>query len=362
MTDSTPLITVLMPVYNGSRYVRQAIESVLAQTYPDFEYLIIDDGSTDATRDIILSYSDPRIKLFKNDHNIGLIKTLNRGLSLAKGQYIARQDHDDISHPTRLEKQVNFLNQHPQVVLLGTAVNNIDEHGNKNNSYGCFVASGDFALRWQTIFDNPFVHSTVMMRAQTVRALGGYDEHFIACEDYDLFSRCVSEYKTTNLKEVLVDYRYHQASVIANATKENTLLMGKIIRRVYKEYLRVEPNQKDIELWLSINNLNNFDTSIDITKLVGYIESTYNKFISSFDSAKNDPEIKKHISHMMVRMAYNMTRQNRMASYYLFYNVLKWDIYLACKFLPKYLAAVILGRHRTLLAKGLREYFQRKRG
>lgn len=122
MTNRLPSVTILMPVYNGERFLRQTIESILNQTFTDFEYLIIDDASTDTSRDIIRCFNDPRIRLVENVKNDGLIKTLNRGLALAQGEYIARQDQDDISHPTRIEKQFAFLNDNPEIVLLGTQI------------------------------------------------------------------------------------------------------------------------------------------------------------------------------------------------------------------------------------------------
>src|SRR4051794_29608800 len=115
-----PKVTVLLAVYNGERYLREAIDSILGQTFQDFEFLIINDGSTDSTREIILSYHDPRIRLVDNEDNIGQTRSLNRGLALAAGQFVARQDADDISEPERLASQVAFLEIHPEVVLLGT--------------------------------------------------------------------------------------------------------------------------------------------------------------------------------------------------------------------------------------------------
>ena len=211
MTQRTPTVTVLMPVYNGARFLRESIESILNQTFNDFECLIIDDASTDTSREIIRSFTDPRIKLIENANHCGLVKTLNRGLALAKGEYIARQDQDDISYPARLEKQVTFLNSHPQIVLLGTNIHNIDENGKKSISYGYSIVSTPAAIHWQIIFDNPFVHSSVMFRTEIIRNLGGYNDHFNACEDFDLFSRVCSSYGTTNLNEKIIEYRYHSA-------------------------------------------------------------------------------------------------------------------------------------------------------
>ena len=148
-------VTVLMPVYNAERYLRQAIESILSQTFHDFEFMIINDGSTDSSRDIVLSYHDSRIRLIDNETNIGLPRTLNRGLSLAKGEFIARQDADDESNPDRLAHQVAYLSSHPHVALLGSQCTVIDQHGNldwRTQERSCTQKS----ILWELFFDNSF--------------------------------------------------------------------------------------------------------------------------------------------------------------------------------------------------------------
>src|SRR5690349_9241462 len=122
-----PVFTVLMPVYNGEKYLREAIDSILAQTLTDFEFLIIDDGSKDRSVDIIKSYADPRINLVKNEVNLGISKTLNRGIEIAAAEFIARMDADDISHPTRLQKQYDYLIKNPECALLSTWAKMITE-------------------------------------------------------------------------------------------------------------------------------------------------------------------------------------------------------------------------------------------
>lgn len=349
-------VTVLMPVYNGERYIRKAIDSILNQTFTTFEFLIIDDASTDSSYDIIRSYTDPQIKLIKNTKNLGLIKTLNLGLSLAKGQYIARQDQDDISHPTRLQKQVLFLDSHPKIALLGTQVNSIDQYGRKNQPFGCCTVSSEQAIRWQVMFDNPFVHPSVMMRAKVVRDIGGYNEHFSECEDYDLFSRIVTAYKTTNLKESLLDYRYHSSSMNANRSKENNLLIGDILRRTYSGNINIAPDEEWIDLWLSINNPYSYKPTVNAKKLVMYIEFTYSKFISIYPLAKSNTEIKKHISHLLIRISYILASKKLYESLYCFFYVLKKDFFLTCRFLPRYLIVIILGRHKTLLSESAKKF------
>lgn len=211
-----PMITVLMSVYNGERFLRESIESILTQTFRDFEFLIINDGSTDKTREIILSYSDPRIRLIDNERNLGLTASLNLGLALATGQLIARQDADDISEPQRLAKQVAFLNVHPEVVLLGTCSNTIDASGQV--LYMSTVPYDCDDIRWSDLFFCPFIHSSVIFRKDIVLSqIGPYNEAYHVAQDHELWSRIVSRFPVANLREPLVRYRLHPLSMIASS-------------------------------------------------------------------------------------------------------------------------------------------------
>ncbi|WP_262964758.1 glycosyltransferase family 2 protein [Methylobacter psychrophilus] len=203
---SSPKITVLLPVYNGEEFVEQAILSILAQTFTDFELLVINDGSTDKTVEILAQCNDPRIRLIHQE-NMGLATTLNYGISLAQGRYIARQDHDDLSLPTRLEKQWEYMENNPDCALLGTCaeiwVSDIkqDRRHDHPTEYGPIL----FAL----LFDNPFVHSSIMMRHHNIKCVGGYSSDPLCCppEDYELWSRLARRFKVANLSERLVIYR-----------------------------------------------------------------------------------------------------------------------------------------------------------
>jgi glycosyltransferase involved in cell wall biosynthesis len=213
---SAPRITVLMSVYNGARYFRASIDSILRQTFADFEFLIVDDGSTDETMQILRSYRDERIKIVRNEKNIGLTKSLNRGLVLASGEYIARQDADDISLPDRLQKQVAFMETHSGVVLLGTQAKLIDARGRRRRltAIGCYKATSSECLRWQMMFDAGFFHTSVMFRREPLMAMtGGYNERFVTGQDADLWSRLPLECEIRNLNEALVCFRVHRDSM-----------------------------------------------------------------------------------------------------------------------------------------------------
>ena len=157
-----PLVTVLMPVYNAAPYLREAIDSILNQTYSDFEFLIINDGSTDETESIINSYNDPRIVYLKNETNIKLISTLNKGIELAKGKYIVRMDGDDISLPTRIELQVQFMENNESVGLGGTFIRSFG--GAIEGKVGYSTTHEE--IKFKLLFDTHFPHPTAIIRKQ----------------------------------------------------------------------------------------------------------------------------------------------------------------------------------------------------
>jgi len=203
---SSPAVSVIMPVYNGEKYLRAAVESILTQTYSDFEFLILDDGSTDRSYSIISEYDDPRIKTFSHS-NRGLAGTLNRGITHALGKYVARQDQDDISLPERFEKQVEFLEAHPAVGLLGTWARIFE--GNTETGRAHRHPSDNAALKFALMFDNPFVHSSMMIRKSVFDSVGVYttDPGRQPPEDYELWSRIARVCDVANIPEFLHMYR-----------------------------------------------------------------------------------------------------------------------------------------------------------
>lgn len=200
-----PRVTVLMSVWNGRRYLRESIESILRQTYADFEFLIINDGSTDTSQSIIDSYSDDRVISITQD-NIGLTRSLNRGLRLAKGIYVARLDADDFSLPERLSRQVAFLDANPHVGAAGSAVLIVNEAGATLRQVH-YPASHDEITQQLFRMVNPIVHSSVMLRREYCLAVGGYCDLFAKSQDYDLYLRLSEQFNLANLSEVLCGKR-----------------------------------------------------------------------------------------------------------------------------------------------------------
>src|SRR4051794_15571169 len=174
-----PKITVLMPVYNAAEYIRETIDSVLSQSFTDFEFLIINDGSTDQSEEIIKSYSDPRIRLINNEKNMRLIATLNKGIELAKGEYIARMDADDICLPTRLEKQYKVMEDNKDIALCGTGIKMMGK-----KFFQPLVISNSNTIKNVMRAFNVFFHPTVMFRKSIlIEQNYRYDPNYLHAED-----------------------------------------------------------------------------------------------------------------------------------------------------------------------------------
>lgn len=208
-----------MSVYNGEKYLREAIESILNQTFIDFEFIIVNDGSTDNSLKIIKNYSDERILIINNEKNIGLTKSLNKALKQAKGEYIARQDADDISLPNRFEKQVKHFEKHPEVVLVGTNVCLIDETGEIIEKR---VVSAKPSIK-DLFKKNRFSHGSVMIQKEIVDKLGGYNELFKYSQDYELWLRIAKCYEVRNLTQVLYKLRFHNENISFMKWEESAL-------------------------------------------------------------------------------------------------------------------------------------------
>jgi glycosyltransferase involved in cell wall biosynthesis len=199
-------VTVLMSVHNDLRYLPQAVESILRQSFGGFEFLILDDGSTDGSADYIASLADPRVRLVRNETNLGLTRSLNRGLDLARGAFVARMDADDVALPERLARQVEFLESHPDVGIVGSSRVLIDEAG--ETIANAPAAETDLRIRWKCLLGNPFAHPAVMIRRGVLdRHALRYDEAYRTAQDYELWTRLLAVTKGHNLPEPLIQYR-----------------------------------------------------------------------------------------------------------------------------------------------------------
>ena len=210
----TPKISVLMPVYNGEKYIRETIQSVLDQTCADFEFFIIDDGSTDTTKEIISGFSDERIILFESAHG-GIVQALNIGLEKSQGQYIVRIDADDVCVPHRFATLLAYMEEHSNVLVCGSWATKINEDGEMRGRLK-HPPVEDAAIRKYAILHNPFIHPSVIMRKEVIERVGGY-RGFKHNEDYELWTRILKVGRGHNIPEQLILYRVHDNQVTRKA-------------------------------------------------------------------------------------------------------------------------------------------------
>jgi glycosyltransferase involved in cell wall biosynthesis len=225
-----PKLTVLMPVYNAAAYLREAMESILHQTFHDFEFLIIDDGSSDESAAIVNSYSDARIRFVQNDTNQGISETLNRGIALSSCELITRMDADDISYPTRLQKQYDYMISNPDCMLLSTACRIITA----DNKHVRLEKYTSRFFYYNLNFECWIYHPTVMYRKGAVQEVGMYS--ILYSEDYDLFWKLAQKFRIANLNDILLDYRLSPSSLntVLRKTEYDIANRQNVIRNIQR--------------------------------------------------------------------------------------------------------------------------------
>ncbi len=281
---NSPSITVLMPVYNAAPFLREAIDSILRQSHSDFELLIIDDGSSDDSVDIVLDHCDSRIRLVRNEKNMGISATLNRGIQLSNTELIARMDADDISYRDRLEKQFAYMNAHPDCALLSTwaRVITADKRFVRLERY-----RSNFYY-YNLTFECWMYHPTVMFRKQAIESVGMYSMSY--SEDFDLFWKISTRFKIANLAEALVDYRLSPNSLnTVLRKKEYEIANEQNVRRNIRYYVPdADLTNEQLEClrhnFDPIVNSGNTDAVIDA---IGFLELFTDRFLS-FNNPNRD--------------------------------------------------------------------------
>lgn len=221
MTETKPKISVVMSVYNSDKYLKESIESILSQTFTDFDFIIIDDGSNDKSLEILKYYQnkDNRIKLISRG-NKGLIYSLNEGIKIANGEYIARMDADDISYPNRFEIQLNYIKEN-NLILCGSWADIINDFGEKIGEM-IYPPKAE-KIKIFGLLHNPFIHSSVIFKKDIFNKVRGYNRSFKHIEDYELWTRIMFKYKTGNVGENLLKYRVHENQITKTNNKEMRL-------------------------------------------------------------------------------------------------------------------------------------------
>ena len=319
---SNPLISVVLSVYNGEQYLSESIESILNQSYRDFEFIIIDDGSSDKSLEIIRSYNDKRIVVISRE-NRGLIASLNEGILKSKGKYIARMDADDISLPTRFEEQVEFLEKNSKVGLCGTAVIGFSDKGDESP---WILSQKSKTIKSQMLFSSSLAHPTVMMRRELiVKHQLFYDENFKYAEDFELWTRFANVTELANLKTPLLRYRVleNSESRMADRDVQRRYEVISAITKVYLEKLKID-NSKE-ESWLHFNlstNSRMSESDISFERLNNYFVKLLkaNKQKNLFDSL----ELKKVLGKKWLWNFYYRREPKALFSKYIFYGI--WSL------------------------------------
>jgi glycosyltransferase involved in cell wall biosynthesis len=277
--NNPPLISVVMPVYNGGQFLGKAIDSIQRQTFTNFEFIIIDDGSSDDSRAIIQAYQqkDPRIHPIFLEQNSGIVTALNTGLNAAAGKYIARMDADDISLPTRFEEQINYLEDHPDVDVISSYYQLIGPTGDKLGNI-IKLPTTNLTILWSLCIDNPIVHPGVVIRTEAVRNIGGYRAIYPHAEDYDLWMRLSDKSHFANLAHPLIQLRRHSSNItvvhhddsMESSISISQMMLQKVLSQKIEEY-SVQP------FWM-----NNSSSSSNVKQAVNILVNLSQHFLSHF--------------------------------------------------------------------------------
>lgn len=302
-----PKISVIVSTFNGERYIRETIAALLAQTLADFELIVSNDGSTDRTTDVLRSFEDKRLTVIESKQNRGIAESQNRAISLARGEYIALQDHDDISVPGRLERQLAFLEEHHDIDLVGSGCIVIDEEGKLTGEWTVRVS--DIDLKWSLLIHNPFLHTSLMIRRAALSSLAAYstDAQFNYAEDYEFLSRFAVTHAVANIPEPLVKWREHesqassrhlraqeQAAMNIALRNMSSLLEGKDVKPslwfALKKLLRAKPGERVMVSQKEVHNVEHHIATLQ--------DAFYKRY--SFTSAMVD-EHRKKLSRLVGR-------------------------------------------------------------
>jgi glycosyltransferase involved in cell wall biosynthesis len=327
VSNITPMISVIMPVYNAGEYVKEAIESILNQTYSDWELIIIDDCSTDNSVEIIQSFHDKRIVLLKNEINSGIAKTSNKGLKIAQGKYITRMDSDDIAFPLRFEKQVKFLEENPDYVLCAC---DVQMFGARREFFT--LPEKDQQLKVSLLYQNPFVNSSVLIRGKDFKKYL-YNELFSTAEDYELWINLKEEGKFASIPEVLFQYRVHSDSI--SFTSKHT--MSQIHRDLLIKQLNqlnIQPSSEELFVHAAFSNLKG-RKDIDPNTFLPQLKKWMQKLLeaNAIQSIYDPKEMELMLAFRWILAAYFLNKPCRAVFFFLKKNIFSFPYRKLCKLL-----------------------------
>lgn len=287
MPVSVPRVSVLMTTYNGAVFIRQSIDSVLAQSFRDFELIVVDDGSTDTTAAILAAYDDPRLLVIRNPRNLGIVDARNRGFAAVRGSYVATLDHDDVSCPTRLASQVAYLDSSERVVLVGTDIL-ISDRGKLYRTEEIGISTPGL-MRWRLHVDNPLTYSSIMFRAAAVRQLGCFmRKECELADDFDLYHRLLARGEIARLDEALTIYRVHSANTAAKAKDRLFRSAVKVLAAVYRGWLGEEAESAAILVTHHFSDRRPTGDAATLNRLGGYLERLLICYLATYPQTPAD--------------------------------------------------------------------------
>jgi len=284
MSAVHPRISVVMPVYNNERYLRTAIESVLSQTFGDFEFIVISESDTSSeSRSIIDSYADGRISHVRNESRLGMIESLNVGLRLAKGEFVARMDADDVCIPNRFALQLEYLDRHPDVGIVGSSCRIVDDSG---STVSIDTRPGKAVVcRWMSLFGPPLSHPSAMVRTQVIRQIGGYDPSMI-CEDYDLWIRAFEVTEIENMPEILLVRRVHdKSSTLLQQERVDCTHIG-LSQRILTSLLKRDVDVETVRLLKGDER--GIESGSDAQRIPGLLTELFEAFVKRYGVSPSD--------------------------------------------------------------------------
>lgn len=338
-----------MPVHNGARFLREAIDSVLSQTFTDLELLVVDDGSTDESVAIATSVGDARVRCLTGHGRLGLPGTLNVGLNAAAGEYIARLDADDRSHRERIEKQVARLDRDRAIALVGSLARLIDERGAPAGVVRRPTSA--LAVRWYALLENPLIHSAAMFRRDAATRIGGYDASLPLAEDYDLWGRLLQRYDAANIDECLIDYRRWSASVMSKIEgpdggdrqrQLNAIMASLIKRHINAEFGSGACDDAQAAL------LAGFTLGIAVKDCARFLSEFFElrrRFETKYPAALDDADYWRTVAGQYDAIAFRMTPPSRAASFGVYVDAAKHAPRSLVHFSwPRAIALIALGK------------------
>ncbi len=308
----SPSVSVLMPVYNAEKYLKYSIESILNQTFLNFQFFIVNDGSDDNSENVILDYAnkDKRIVYIKNEHNEGLIHTLNKGIDIINSKYLVRMDADDIAMPERIKKQVEFMESNPEILISGTQIQYFGESNNIS----------DFPLNHKSIharllFGSALAHPTIIIQLNKLKAHGlKYDESYLHAEDYNLWTRAAKVGKLANIDEVLLHYRLEGQNITINNwhTRENRL---KKIASELLQGLGLQANEENLLIHIALSGNSIKINDLSALKKYSDLLILKNKENEIYDSESLEKEIQKCWKKLFYKVA-DEKKLKKMTAYF----------------------------------------------